>query len=653
MCGIAGFWLRNSLTNLHDIIKTMTDKLTHRGPDDVGCWVESETGLALGHRRLSILDLSPTGHQPMISQSERYVITYNGEIYNYRSILLQIEKASKEKGFRLNLRGTSDTEVILTAIEIWGLQYAVKQFIGMFAFALYDREERSLHLVRDRIGEKPLYYGFINSDFVFASELKAIKSYRGFRGEIDRNVLALYFRYNYIPAPYSIYKGIYKLLPGTILTIRNENYCLPEPKPYWSAYDIINREIDNSFRGNEDEAIEHLEILLKDSIKNQMISDVPLGAFLSGGIDSSLVVSLMQIQSSIPVKTFTIGFNEERYNEAKNAKEVAMHLGTDHTELYVSPEEAMNVAYHLPDLYDEPFADSSQIPTYLVSKLAKSRVTVSLSGDAGDELFGGYNRYFLTERIWRKIGLLPNGIRNNLSKIAKSVSPETWDRVMSIMSPALPKKYNFRLFGDKIHKLADILSSRTPYDMYFGLVSHWKNPTMLVLGSNELQNILSQNDKDFSSFNIKELMMYLDLVTYLPDDILVKVDRATMGVSLESRVPFLDHRVVEYAWSLPLAMKIKNNQGKWPLRQILYKYVPKKIIERPKMGFGVPIDDWIKGPMREWAEDLLAEKNIKDEGYLNSDLIHQKWHEHLSGNFNWQYNLWGVLMFEAWLKKQK
>lgn len=653
MCGIAGFWSKSSNKNIEIIIKEMTHTIKHRGPDDEGIWINENDSIALGHKRLSIVDLSPNGHQPMVSQNERYVITFNGEIYNFQKIRLEIENISREKGYTIKFKGTSDTEVILAAVEVYGLQKAIARFKGMFAFSIYDRKEKKLYLVRDRLGEKPLYYGYINSDFIFASELKAICSYQSFNREIDRDVLALYFRHNYIPAPYSIYKGIYKLLPGTILTIENLDGRLAEPEQYWSAKETVINGMESPFGGSNQEALEYLEALLKDSIKGQMVADVPLGAFLSGGIDSSLVVALMQAQSSNPVKTFTIGFNEDKYNEAKEAKRVATYLGTDHTELYVQPKEAMGVINDMPILYDEPFADSSQIPTFLVSKLAKSHVTVSLSGDGGDELFGGYSRYLFTENIWRKIGWLPSNLRSNISNIVKVISPHTWDQIFNLLSPFIPTKHRVSLFGDKIYKMADVIGNKNVNEIYRSVISLWKNPGLLVLNSLEPDTLISKTATGDYFKDIKVLMMYLDMVTYLPDDILVKVDRAAMGVSLESRVPFLDHKIVEFAWQLPISLKIKNGQGKWPLRQILYKYVPKELIDRPKMGFGVPIDEWLKGPLKDWAETLLNEKRLISEGFLNPEPIKGKWIEHQKGYNNWQYYLWTVLMFQSWLETQK
>jgi len=660
MCGIAGFLdlsLNRSKKELHTPISAMTDTLHHRGPDDSGVWVDEKAGVALGHRRLSIIDLSSEGHQPMYSASGRFVIVYNGEIYNYLDIRKDMESEfnSKLKTHHSSLpkwRGHSDTEVMLAAFEKWGVEGSVKRFVGMFAFALWDRQERLLYLVRDRLGEKPLYYGRMGDVFLFGSELKAFRSHPSWRGEIDRNALALYMRHNYIPAPYSIYKGIYKLLPGTILTLNSKDIKhIPHPIPYWSAKTVAEAGVANPFHGSNTEAIAHLDNLLRNSIKHQMIADVPLGAFLSGGIDSSTVVALMQAQSDRPVKTFTIGFYEEGYNEAKDAAEVARHLGTDHTELYVTPKETMDVIPQLPVLYDEPFSDSSQIPTFLISQLTRRYVTVSLSGDGGDELFGGYNRYFLGRSIWGKIGWMPKNLRNILVKALTSLSPQSWETLFHKLNHVLPKQIKQQTPGDKLHKLAEVLNVNSPMEMYLRLVSHWKEPDSVVIDSVEPITALTNNNQKAKLSDFTQTMMYLDLITYLPDDILVKVDRAAMGVSLESRIPFLDHRVVEFAWQLPLSMKIRNGQGKWILRQVLYNYVPKELIERPKMGFGVPIDSWLRGPLREWAESLLNEKRLRGEGFFKPQPIQEKWIEHLSGRRNWQYYLWDVLMFQAWLSE--
>jgi asparagine synthase (glutamine-hydrolysing) len=620
----------------------MTDTLIHRGPDDSGSWIDPEAGIALGHRRLAIVDLSPEGHQPMVSADGRYVVAFNGEIYNF------LELRSQLKAFGHHFRGHSDTEVMLASFSQWGLDEAIERFNGMFAFALWDRQERVLHLGRDRLGEKPLYYGWMGNTFLFGSELKALKAHPDFQAEINRNALALFLRFGYIPAPYSIYQGIYKLPPGTILTWRG-GANRPEPVSYWSAKKVAELGAAEPFIGSEQEALFQLEALLKDAVGLRMVADVPLGAFLSGGIDSSTVVALMQAQSSQPVKTFTIGFYEDGYNEAQHAKAVAQHLGTDHTELYVTPQETLAVIPKLPILYDEPFADPSQIPTFLVSQLARQHVTVSLSGDGGDELFAGYDRYFSGNRIWQKIGWMPRPLRQTAARILTSLSPQTWDWGLTHFAALLPAMLKQPTPGTKLHLLADFLAAPNSEAIYMHLVSHWKNPEALVVDSSEPPTALSDRQRWAQLPRFTQRMMYLDTVTYLPDDILVKVDRASMGVNLEARVPFLDHRVVELAWRLPLSMKISGTQGKWLLRQVLYKYVPKNLIERPKMGFGVPIDSWLRGPLRDWAEALLDERRLQQEGFLNPQLIRQKWEEHLSGEWDWQYYLWDVLMFQAWL----
>lgn len=653
MCGIAGFFSKNNgraNSELRFMVNKMADALQHRGPDDSGVWVDAEVGIGFGHRRLSILDLSPEGHQPMHSACGRYVIVFNGEIYNYRDIREELEKNSQ--GIKLTWRGHSDTEVMLEAFRQWGVEAAVKRFNGMFAFALWDRTERVLYLVRDRVGEKPLYYGWMEKTLLFGSELKALRAHPDFTCDINRNALALYLRHNYIPAPYSIYKGIYKLLPGTIVTISPSKDATPNPIPYWSAREVAEHGTYKPFTGSTEDAIAQLDNMLRDAVKLRMEADVPLGAFLSGGVDSSTVVAMMQAQSNQNVKTFTIGFYEDGYNEAKHAQEVARHLGTDHTELYVTSKEAMEVIPRLPALYDEPFSDSSQIPTYLVSQLTRNHVTVSLSGDAGDEVFGGYNRYTWTSNIWKRIGWMPRHLRWALARGLTIVSPKVWDDIYKKSAPLLPDFVKQRMFGDKLHKLAEILGVSGQEELYWQLVSHWKSPSTVVLGGTEPLTPLSDRKSWAKLADFTRKMMFLDLITYLPDDILVKVDRAAMGVSLETRIPFLDHRLIEFAWRLPLSMIVHNGQGKWLLRQVLYRYVPKHLIERPKMGFGVPIDTWLRSPLRDWAEDLLNENRLRQEGFFEPSPIREKWVEHLSGKRNWQYYLWDILMFQAWLEEQ-
>lgn len=626
----------------------MACAIVHRGPDDEGVWLDREAGIALGHRRLSILDLSAAGHQPMHSSSGRYVIVFNGEVYNHAAIRRELEQIEPRIW-----RGHSDTEVMLEAFEAWGIEGALQRFCGMFAIALWDRRERKLHLMRDRIGEKPLYYGWCGKTFLFGSELKAIRAHPEFSADIDRNALALYMRHNCIPAPHTIYQSIYKLIPGSVLTVSASDTVRPQPEVYWSALSIAEQGLKTPFQGSDREAAESLEQLLRDAIGSQMIADVPLGAFLSGGIDSSTIVALMQAQSNRPVKTFTIGFSESDYNEAPFAREVARHLGTDHAELYVTPEDCLSVIPCLPTMYDEPFADSSQIPTYLVSQLTRQHVAVGLSGDAGDELFGGYNRYFWWRKIWERVHNVPLPLRRSAAMMMKAVSPSSLTAVFNAMSPLLPRSMRQKSAGDKLHKLAGILDVHDPMEMYGRFVSHWHNPTNLVVGSTEPITSVSDRSNRLSVDDNALQMMYLDLISYLPDDILVKVDRAAMAVSLETRVPFLDHRVVEFAWRLPSAMKIRNGQGKWILRQILYKYVPEALIERPKAGFGIPIVTWLRGPLRDWAEALLDERRLREEGFFSPEPIRIMWKQHLSGSHNWQYHLWDVLMFQAWLENTR
>jgi asparagine synthase (glutamine-hydrolysing) len=653
MCGIAGFInLKNSDNGWTEPLQMMTAALSHRGPDADGHWFDYEAGVALGHRRLSIIDLSPEGRQPMRSASGRYELCFNGEIYNFA----ELRENLKSSGHRF--RGHSDTEVMLAAFEQWGVWSSVKQFVGMFGFAVWDRRERVMYLVRDRLGEKPLYYGWAGDVFLFGSELKALRAHPMWQGEVDRDAVALLMRHNYVPAPYSIYKGVYKLLPGTILTmslatIAAARSCGPaRPAVYWSAKEVAEHGISHQFTGSDLEAVDHLETLLLKSIRQQMVADVPLGAFLSGGIDSSTVVALMQSHSRKPVKTFTIGFNEENYNEAEHAKAVASHLGTEHTQIYLTPEEAMTVIPRLPVIYDEPFSDSSQIPTLLVSQLARRHVTVSLSGDGGDELFCGYKRYELGRNLWKKINYLPSLLRRGMAKTLRGVPVGVWDGLFSWTSPILNRYGRPGPVGDKLHKTAEILDAATPDALYHRMMSHWKDTTSLVPDSCGLPTAFTNSQRLANIPDFNHRMMYADTISYLPDDILVKVDRASMAVSLESRVPFLDHRVVEFAWQIPMSMKFREGQGKWLLRQVLYKYVPRQIVERAKMGFGVPIASWLRRQLRHWAEALLDERRLREEGFFNPGPIRKKWSEHLSGAHDWHYYLWDVLMFQAWLEEQ-
>ncbi len=648
MCGLTGFFEEADNRNpdvMRDIVTDMTTTLILRGPDDSGEWVDAATGIALGFRRLAIVDLTPAGHQPMESASGRFMMVFNGEVYNFQEIRAELEASGNAPAWR----GHSDTEVMLAAFEAWGVEASVTRFIGMFAGALWDRHHRVLHLFRDRLGVKPMYYGWMGSTFLFGSELKALKAHPAFRPEVNRNALALMLRHNYIPAPYSIYKNVYKLLPGTILSLKAGKRDA-EPVPYWQAKEVAEYGVAHPFTGSDEEAIAELDTLMRDAVRLRMIADVPLGVFLSGGIDSSVVTSLMQAQSDRPVKTFSIGFQENAYNEAKHAKAVAQHLGTEHTEFYVSPEEALAVIPQLPQLYDEPFADSSQIPTYLVSKLARQHVTVSLSGDGGDELFGGYNRYFWCNSIWKRVGWMSSGMRKMTASSMTAISPTNWNSIFSALAPVLPAKAKQRNPGDKLAKLAEVVRTNSPEQMYMELVSHWKNPADVVLGGCEPPTALTDKTQWANLSDFTQRMMFLDLITYLPDDILAKVDRASMGTSLEAREPLLDHRLVEFAWRLPMNMKIRDGQGKWILRQVLYNYVPQTLIDRPKMGFAMPNDVWLRGPLRDWAENLLDEGRLRREGFFDPAPIRQKWQEHLSGRYNWQYYLWDILMFQAWLE---
>jgi len=660
VCGLVGFFQAYSQRDgdLATLLFPMTNAITHRGPNDSGVWLDVEAGIALGHRRLSILDLSPHGHQPMISPSGRYVIAFNGEIYNHRDLRSAIEASpsqpsSTDEAVAINWRGHSDTEVMLAAFERWGIEGALPRFNGMFAFALWDMQEQLLHLVRDRFGEKPLYYGWMGDTFLFGSELKALKAHPSWCGEIDRGALALYMRHTYIPAPYSIFRGISKLLPAHILSIplAHKKLETPQSHAYWSAKKVAEAGVRQPFKGSVEEVVESLDSLLRDSVRLRMEADVPLGAFLSGGIDSSTVVALMQAQSTRPVKTFTIGFREDGYNEARHAQIVAKHLGTEHTELYISAADAMATIPLLPMIYDEPFSDSSQIPTFLVSKMTRQHVTVALSGDGGDEMFCGYNRYLWGRDIWRRTQWMPQLSRLAVARIFTSLPTQSWDMIFSSMRPMFPKTFRENLPGDKLHKLAGILECRSPEAIYRGLVSFWE-PKSVVIGASEPVTSLTDLAQWPDIPDFTQRMMFLDLVSYLPDDILAKVDRSSMAVSLETRVPFLDHRVAEFAWALPLEVNLRDGIGKWPLRQVLYKYIPRELIDRPKMGFGVPIGLWLRGPLRDWAESLLDESRLRHEGFFNPGPIRHKWFEHLSGKRNWQYQLWAVLMFQAWLDQQ-
>lgn len=646
MCGFAGFLGLGVLgaDRVAATAKAMGEAIRHRGPDDDGVWHDLNGQIALVHRRLSILDLSPAGHQPMSSPSGRYVLAFNGEIYNHLTLRRELERvASPLAGWR----GHSDTETLLASFDAWGVEATLARAVGMFSLALWDRSERELLLARDRAGEKPLYFGWQGLGqqrvFVFGSELSALRAHPQFSPPIDRGALALLMRHNYIPAPHSIYDSVSKLMPGTLLRV---SLAAQEPQVqhYWDFLAVAQQGLAQPFKGTPDQAVDSLEVLMKDAIGQQMVADVPLGAFLSGGIDSSTVVALMQAQSSRPVKTYTIGFHEKGYNEAVHAKAVAAHLGTEHTELYVTPEQAMAVIPRLPLLYSEPFADSSQIPTFLVSELARRQVTVSLSGDAGDELFGGYERYRMTSILWGKISRVPLPMRQLTAKLVTVVPVSAWERIGLITGMA-------RL-GERAHKGAHLAVSHSVDDLYRKAISQWQDPAIVVRDSAEPTTVLSSALERLQGLTDVERMMALDSVTYLPDDILVKVDRAAMGVSLESRVPLLDHRIIEFAWKLPLHYKVRGGVTKWPLRQVLYRHVPQALIDRPKRGFAVPVDAWLRGPLRDWAENLLGERKLASQGFFHVHPIRHAWAEHLTGRRNWSNRLWIVLMFQAWLEQE-
>ncbi|BFT62033.1 asparagine synthase (glutamine-hydrolyzing) [Pseudomonas moorei] len=646
MCGIAGFWHPNSQGRYDGLtaLTRMTNAILHRGPDDAGAW-DNGAGLFLGHRRLAIVDLSSAGHQPMASPTGRYVIVFNGEIYNFQVLRKSLDAAHQSP---LPWRGHSDTEVMLAAFEHWGIQETLSRLVGMFALAVWDRTRETLTLARDRIGEKPLYYGLKKGALLFASELQALEAHPGFDSEVSRDSLALLLKYAYVPSPHSIYEGIHKLPPGTWIELDYaalESGNVGAPQAYWQLPVI---QLGSHTGISDSEMIDQLDELMRTTISEQMVADVPLGAFLSGGIDSSLIVGMMQSLSSQKVKTYTIGFDNAGYNEAEHAKAVARHLGTDHTELYVSGTDALDVVPKLPDIYGEPFADSSQIPTYLVSQLARGHVTVSLSGDAGDELFGGYNRYQFLPNVWRKLSRVPGPARRLAARMIESASPSRWDSIASGLTPITPTSLRVRLPGDKLHKLATVMRHDTPGLMYDRVVSQWPNASDVIIGAHCMPSAASVGDSDFASW-----MMRQDTLTYLPDDILAKVDRAAMAVSLETRVPFLDHRIVEFATALPMSFKVRNGSTKWILRQLLDRYVPRELIERPKMGFGIPLHEWLRGPLRDWAESLLDPQRLAREGYFTPGPIRAVWEKHLRGQGNYQHQLWPVLMFQAWLDRKR
>jgi asparagine synthase (glutamine-hydrolysing) len=652
MCGLAGFLdltRGSSPEQLQAGARRMAEAIRHRGPDDSGEWVDATAGLALGFRRLSILDLSPEGHQPMVSASGRYVLTFNGEVYNHADLRQRLAR----EGFHYPFRGHSDTEVMLAAFEHWGLERAVAEFVGMFAFVLWDRRARTLHLVRDRLGEKPLYYGRVGHTFLFGSEVKALRAHPAWAGEINRDALVQYLRRSCVPAPHCIYKGFSKLPPACILTVSpDDNDVGAEPVPYWSAREAAARGLARPFPGSAEEAVDALARLLSDTVRDRMVADVPLGAFLSGGVDSSLVVALMQAQSARPVRTYTIGFAEEEYDESGYARAVADHLGTEHTEMQVTPAEMLAVIPRMAAIYGEPFADASQIPTFLVAQLARRSVTVSLSGDGGDEVFGGYTRYARVASLWHAVGWVPARLRPQAVGALQTVPEETWDRRLAPLRRVLPGRLGKYLWGWKVRKLAEALNhAGSPESFYGCLMSKWDDAPHVVLGAAD-PGEGGVNGGTRRPLAFGDALQAADMVSYLPDDILTKVDRATMAVSLESRAPLLDHRLVEFAFSLAPSLKSPRRREKWVLRRLLARYVPPHLTERPKMGFCLPIRGWLQGPLRDWAEGLLDEGRLRREGFFDAAAVRRKWHEHLCGRHDWQRHLWDVLMFQRWLETE-
>jgi asparagine synthase (glutamine-hydrolysing) len=642
MCGLAGFFdLMASLppTDAERTVRRMADAVTPRGPDDGQIWADADVGIALGFRRLAIRDLTPAGRQPMTSADGRYVIVFNGEVYNADDL----RPALAARG--IAFRGHSDTEVILEACAARGAARAVQDFIGMFAIALWDREQRTLTLLRDRVGIKPLYYGRFGDVWLFGSQPRSLAEHPAWRAELDRDSLAAYLRYGYVPAPRSIYRNLRQLPPGHMVVIDAAGRV--SESRYWDLQDIAAAGVADPLDLSDAEAADRLDTLLRDAVRRRMLADVPLGAFLSGGIDSSLVVALMQAQSERPVKTYSIGFHEARYNEAEHARRVAAHLGTEHHELYVEPGHALEVIPDIPEWYDEPFADSSQIPTFLVSELTRKHVTVALSGDGGDELFAGYNRYARARELLGHVQGLPDGLRRGLAAGLRAV-PTDW---YAGLGRLLTAGRRGRLLGDRAERMARLLDPATELKLYRDLVAQWPDPAALVPGSTEPESPLWQVATHAALADPTDRMQLVDMLTYLPDDILTKVDRASMAVSLEVRVPILDHRVLDLAWRLPQRFKVRDGETKWLLRQVLYRYVPRALIERPKMGFGVPVDEWLRGPLRAWAEDLLSEHALAEDGLLDPKPIRALWAEHLTGGVDWQYRLWVILMFQAWRRR--
>lgn len=643
MCGIVGFIDRSNaypVQRLASTIENMAGSLVHRGPDEGKIWIDSKSRVALGFRRLAIQDLSAAGSQPMVSSSGHTVLLFNGEIYNQKEMRSALGNRAP------TWRGSSDTEALVECIDRLGIDPALKLTIGMFAIAAWDCRTQQLTLARDRLGKKPLYWTLQGGCFMFGSELEALRAHPKFDDTIDQDSLALYFRYGYFPAPYSVFAHVRQLEPGQILTLERRGE--PTIRPYWSMADVVRRRNEEPLPTDPSAVVDQAELLLQDAASRRMISDVPLGAFLSGGVDSSLVVALMQKASQKPIRTFTIGFSEDEYNEARSAAAVARYLGTEHTELTVTANDALAVVPNLPFIYDEPFADASAIPTYLLSKLAKGHVTVALSGDGGDELFAGYNRYAQATRFRRWVAWLPDGMRATVRQLLSTLSPTQIDSLFRLA----PRNLRPRHAGDKLAKLSSALSGSGD-NFYFNLVSQWQDPKLIVPGAREPRMDVMGPGIETIAPDFVERMQYRDTLTYLPGDILTKVDRASMAVSLEARAPLLDHRVVEFAWSLPMRFKLHNGVTKWILRQVLYRHVPARLIERPKTGFDVPLGSWLRGPLREWAEDLLQESAMNESGLIDPRPVRHAWLEHLSGRKNCEHQLWTVLMFEAWRRRPR
>ncbi|KVP32711.1 asparagine synthetase B [Burkholderia ubonensis] len=653
MCGIDGFLNSAAFDEetARATLARMTASLAHRGPDAQGTWLDAQAGIALGHRRLAIVDLSVHGRQPMASVCGRFVLVFNGEIYNHRALREELERTGRAPAWR----GHSDTEVLLAAIVAWGVEAALRRATGMFAIALWNRESRVLTLARDRIGEKPLYYGRIGDALVFASELKALRSFPGFDGAIDRDALCLYLRQSSVPAPYTIYRGIRKLPPGTFIQFEHARDT-PRARAYWTLEHAIEAGRAEPFEGTAQEAVGLLDGILRKAVAQQMEADVPLGAFLSGGVDSSAIVALMQAQSAAPVDTFTIGFHEAGYDEAGYAKAVARHLGTRHTELYVTADHALAVVPKLPSIYDEPFSDASQIPTFLVAELTRRHVKVSLSGDGGDELFGGYTRYFLTPRLWRKLHRVPSAVRARIAAALHALRPDHADQLAAVAQSAwsgAEARETPPRIGDRLHKLGHVMTADSRIGLYRLLMSAVHHPERIALAGQEPPTPLDTASAWPADLTFAEQAMAIDTLTYLPTDILTKVDRAAMAVSLETRMPFLDHHVVEFAWRLPAALRLPDGRSKVLLRRLLDAYVPASLIDRPKQGFCAPIDHWLRGSLRDWAQTLLHPARLREEGFFDAAAVERLWRQHQTGRMNWQHQLWTVLMFQAWLEAQR